>query len=754
MKHFNVAVAILLVAFALPAFAQIQITNTTDYNTADQMLLANEINESGEPYAEAVGYDLDMLDPMEPDFPTREAYVLGVENYEYSRYQLGTVVSRSGIGLHMMWSPVITQMAAMQGPEFDGSHTMGMINGYNEDDMLMMAIMHFGMNANQTPPMGAWPQFGEFVSGDPHYAQPVAPDFNMDFSTLRWDRGSMLQQLSPGAMGQSLMKQYLWAQDMLGGFHDENEDEVIPDGIVTPDGPDGMFDPDNGVYYGGDNLDGFIGQVLTAEAINKVKNLIENLAYDGDSLGGVNPMTYDPMNGLKYFPNRIAVTEEMVIDGLPPRVGAYEVVDERSDLFGQASLLWGTLSFKNMMDPDNSSDSAHLAYHSVFDGDPFPADMMSTGIPGPFDLMKGASKVIFQNLMAMHFNSEAGSFVDSVRPAASPGDKFGRDDEFKDGITTGLVHKGNRISAVSAAYTLVALDVFQEEFSGTPMAPMALDAITAQARFLMDHMADNDNRYASIVTIVGQGHGKSGAQTVEAQAAAVRGLYAAFSATGEADFLAAADAAYMALIENYYQESSEAFTTRLHQSKATYTPRVVALISGALREARLVGGHDEATGIYVGFWDRVVNEMQLAEGMATGETGGDSDFDGIPFIPEQPEGLAPVFAPEATMRLHNNDWHDRKLDRQSSRAVTILHQNDPNPFNPKTVIRFELPKSGAVDLSVYDVRGKLVQNLVRGDLGAGAHEANFQPENVASGLYYYVLNTEGEKQVGKMTLLK
>ena len=253
---------------------------------------------------------------------------------------------------------------------------------------------------------------------------------------------------------------------------------------------------------------------------------------------------------------------------------------------------------------------------------------------------------------------------------------------------------------------------------------------------------------------MGHGHGKRGPQTVAAQAAAIRGLYAAFSATGNAAYLSAADAAYTALIEEYYNEGSEAFATRHNQPVATYTPRNVALISGALREARVVGGHNEATDIYVDFWDKVVNKMQLAEGMATGETGNDSDYDGIPFIPEQPEGLAPVFAPQATLRLGSTDWHDRQRDENNSKTVAVLHQNDPNPFNPKTLIRFELPQSGAVDLSVYDLRGKLVQKLVHGDLSAGSHEAVFQPRNVASGLYYYVLNSGGEKQVGKMTLLK
>ncbi len=753
MKHLKIMAVILVAISALPAFSQVHITDTNHYNTADQMLLANEINESGEPYAEEVGYDLDMLDPMVPDFPDRAAYVLGIENYEYSRYQLGTVVSRSGIGIHMMWSPIIMANAAMMGPDFDGSHTGGMMNGYNEDDMLMMAIMGFGMNANQTPPLGAWPQFGEFIGGNPHYSQAVDSNFHMDFSTLRWDRSSMIHQISPASMGQSLMKQYLWAQDMLGGFHDGDENEVVPDGNITPDGPDGVFDPDNNVFYGGDNLDGFIGQVLTAESINKVKSLLENLAYDGSALGGVDPVTYDPMNGLRYFPRRIAVTEEMVMDGLPPRVGSYEVVDARSDLFGQASLLWGTTSFKNMMDPNNNSDEAHMAYHSVFDGDPFPASMMETGIPGPFDMMTGVSKVIFLNMMAMHYDGEMGTFVDFSLPMSMPLAKSIGAEDFQGGLTTNIVQLSNNVSAVNAAYSLVALNVFQEEFTGTPLAPMALEAMAAQADFMINHMADDNNLYASVVPIHGIGDGKRGPHTVEAQAAAVRALYAAYSATGEASYLNAADAAYEALMANFYHADDSAFATNIHSLMAEYTPRTVALISGALREARLVGGHDEATDVYVAFWDQVANKMQLAEDMPTGEVGNDSDYDGIPYISEQPEGLAPVFAAKAKLRLGTNNWGNDQENNYPA-SVAVLHQNDPNPFNPRTVIRFELSQSGTVDLSVYDLRGKLVQNLVRGDLASGSHEAVFQPKNVASGLYYYVLNTDGQKQVGKMTLLK
>ena len=729
--------AILATSFISLAHAQVQITDTSSYDTASQMLLANEINESGEPYAEALGYDLDALDPMVPGFPDQTSYVLGIENYEYSRYQLGVIVARSGMGLHMMWSPVIVGQSAMVGPDFDGSLTMAP-NGYNEDDMLMMHIMHFGHLANQTPPMNAWPQFGEFVGGDPHYAQPVDADkFQMDFSTLRWDRHAMDKRLSPGAMGQSLMKQYLWAQDMLGGFHDADEGEVVPDGVVSPDFSDGTFDPDNNVFYGGDNLDGFVGQVLTAEAINKVKFLIENLAYDGAALGGVDPMTYDPANGLRYFPHMIAVTEEMV-PGLPPRPGSLTVDDPASDLFDQASMLWGTLNFKNMMDPYNDSDEAHLAYHSVFDGDPFPAAMATNGTPGPFDLMKGASRVIFLNMAAMHFDHMAGTFVDRNEP-----------DEY------GSMVMGNHISAVNAAYAIVALGVVTEEFAGTPMADMAGHLISEQADFMIERMGNRDHLYADRINV--KGAGKGGRQTVEAQAAAVRGLYAAYSSTGNMAYANAADEAYMVLVDEYYHEDKGAFATRLNSPQATYTPQVAALLSGALREARLVGGHTEATSIYVEFWDNVVNKMQLAEDMATGETGGDSDHDGIPYIPEQYAGLAPVFAPQGVMKLKSQGAMANKSGdpgNQVSGPATVLHQNDPNPFNPMTVIRFDLARSGHVELAVYDLRGSLVQTLVSRNLGVGSHEATFQGENVASGVYYYVLNTDHGRDVGKMTLLK
>ena len=463
--------------------AQVVITSTDTFSTRDQMLLANEINESGEPFAEALGYDLDELDPMILNQPDSVSYTLGIENYEYSRYQLGTVISRSGIGLHMMWAPMIMQMAAREPDDFDGSFT-GAPNGYNEDDELMKNIMHFAMLSNGMAPMNPWPQFAEFSSGDPHLPQPVADDFQTNFSSLRWDRSLMDKTFSTGAMGQTLMKQYLWAQDMLGTFHDSDEEEVVPTGSNSPDSTDSPhFDPNNNIYYGGDNADGFIGQILTAEAINKTLFLVNSLAYDGTELGMVDPATYDPANGIQYFPHGISVTESPVAEGLPPQASALTVTDNSSDLFDQLSYLWGTLNFRNMMDPNNNSDESHWAYHEVFDGDPFPAPMSQTGMPGPFDLMMGTSKVIFMNLMAMHFDMANGTYVNTS------------------GLSGGVPQPGKEISTVNAGYITMVLALMVEEFANTSLEQMALDALNAQSSFIISSLKDPSGGYNNGFTL-------------------------------------------------------------------------------------------------------------------------------------------------------------------------------------------------------------------------------------------------------------
>jgi hypothetical protein len=590
-RIFTLFTVLLVVIFT--ANAQLVIKKDNLFRTADQMFLANELFLSGEPFAEELGYNLDDLDPMVPNSPDSIAYATGIEGYEYSRYLLGSVISRSGIGLNMMWSPMVEQMAAMEPDTFDGKFTGGMVNGFKEDDEMMKMVMHFGMLANQMAPMNPFPQFADFESGNPQLPQTVAPDFAMDFATLRWDRTQFSKVLNPAAMGQSLWKQYYWAKDMLGAFHDGDDNGIEADGIISPDSVGSPnFDPNNNVFYGGNNLDGFIGQVLTAESVNKVIFILNKLAYDGTSLGMVDPATYDPANGIKYFPHRVAVTEKSMGDMMPPMLETLTITDASSQLFDQISLLLGTLSFKNMMDP-SINDTEHYAYHAVFDGNPFPAPMSVSGMMGPYDIMAGASMVLFKNILAMHFNENAGTFVDAS------------------GLSGGAVSKGNSISSVNAGYVLLVLRDVANEFAGTALATMATDALNAQASFVWNSLKDPDGGFYNGYNIT-TGPDKS-AKKAESQAAIARGLYAAYELTNNSAYLETANEAYHFLVDRFYVSTEQIFRTEEGNNTAAYNPFNLAVLSGGLREAAIVGGQTDAATIYTRFFNKVYSPMLLAE---------------------------------------------------------------------------------------------------------------------------------------------
>jgi hypothetical protein len=89
----------------------------------------------------------------------------------------------------------------------------------------------------------------------------------------------------------------------------------------------------------------------------------------------------------------------------------------------------------------------------------------------------------------------------------------------------------------------------------------------------------------------------------------------------------------------------------------------------------------------------------------------------------------------------------------------LLKQNAPNPFNPRTTIRFDLPAAGPVSLSVYDLAGRLVKVLVEGEIPAGSHEAVWDGRDsagrgMASGGYFARLQAGGKVETVRMGLVR
>ena len=83
-----------------------------------------------------------------------------------------------------------------------------------------------------------------------------------------------------------------------------------------------------------------------------------------------------------------------------------------------------------------------------------------------------------------------------------------------------------------------------------------------------------------------------------------------------------------------------------------------------------------------------------------------------------------------------------------------LSQNYPNPFNPTTTIQFGLPADNHVQLTVYDITGRAVAQLANTLYPAGYHTISFDASNLASGMYFYRLNTGSKVLTKSMTLIK
>ncbi len=83
-----------------------------------------------------------------------------------------------------------------------------------------------------------------------------------------------------------------------------------------------------------------------------------------------------------------------------------------------------------------------------------------------------------------------------------------------------------------------------------------------------------------------------------------------------------------------------------------------------------------------------------------------------------------------------------------------LSQNYPNPFNPETEINYSLKERSFVSLSIYNLSGQLVKNLINEVKNAGFYSASFSALNLPSGVYLYKLTTNNYSAVKKMILLK
>lgn len=83
-----------------------------------------------------------------------------------------------------------------------------------------------------------------------------------------------------------------------------------------------------------------------------------------------------------------------------------------------------------------------------------------------------------------------------------------------------------------------------------------------------------------------------------------------------------------------------------------------------------------------------------------------------------------------------------------------LHQNFPNPFNPETVIKFDIPNNSRVEINIYNILGQKVAELLNKELTAGYHSVVWDASKLSSGIYFYHLKAGNQIFVKKGVLMK
>lgn len=163
-----------------------------------------------------------------------------------------------------------------------------------------------------------------------------------------------------------------------------------------------------------------------------------------------------------------------------------------------------------------------------------------------------------------------------------------------------------------------------------------------------------------------------------------------------------------------------------------------------LRAERQGGGNGRVYTIYLAVSDEYGNVSNASAQVHVPHNRKRAAIDdGAVYTVNAPEGLARSIA-----------GGEQQDDLVVAPEAYALDQNYPNPFNPSTTINFDMPDAGHVSLIVYDVRGKVVKQLVNEYRSMGVHTVSFNASDLPAGTYMYVLETNGERYVKRMSLLK
>ncbi len=584
------------------------------FTTSQAMYLANEMILSGTYFFEdAVAAGIPIT--KDKDFFN----MTSVESYWYSRYNLSNLVGKSRMGVHAVHSPYLTYKVLEQKDNVFYNRDRAERQLANREVLLGQVVpLYLQRTGFARRFEDASPLMLEFASGDPTLSRVVdinddfeggngKPDYEDDYYTVRWNPNKMDKSIDMGGVGQTLIKQALWMEYFFKQNHDD------------------------GQLLGNDAEEGFRGAMLNLMSISKMMMVKSALFYDGKDLTGINPVNYNPDEKLLYLPHRLGV--RLIQPGdIPPRPEWFTVKDKTSQLFDQASLLWGTSEYFYFSDP-NVKDNWDRVFgeNTPYDGS-IMEQQFATG------LSAGLSDVLLKNIEKMHWNDATGTLISEWAP-----DKM----------------QGTTVSIKDASMAMRALANYNRRlvYDNEEMQAKAAKMLRAQADFFLTTLQNTDGSFPNgydLTTASAIGE----TATLEAQSFAILGLMEAYKTFDEIKYFEAAQMAYNFMNRELWHEGIGVYRSYVGAEETIYTPLNLGASLGAMREIILQTKDMDEIERFKQFFVQGVNRsgIMLAEENNTGEKDVsqlDGDGDLIPqfqFAGGGKKGVAAVYASKVMIK--------------------------------------------------------------------------------------------------------
>ncbi|HEX4454135.1 MAG TPA: hypothetical protein VH143_24900 [Kofleriaceae bacterium] len=614
--------------------------NSTAFVTREHMLAAAEMQISGEPLATAMGrqltgYSRDAL-PTDIYFEADGLYWIdlagfssGVESYEYSKQPMNGLAFELGAGTPLVFGPVVNP-SGLTGSAAVANLGAIALAASRESDA-------FGTWTFASEPLawpGFWPTTHVFAQFDPTVDPTsdvelscvimsddtpsdtggpplIVGDYECDATTLHLrDRASQVTPtITPGADGFAAWKSALWAMNYLEIMHDSagnavaavDETELANVGASdnTIVGVDATGAPTAiGTYLGSSHIEGFQAMMLLTELDDRAEDWLAHFATtDGTSATGFASrgaaLAYNYASPLAWFPS-IAVSESADPSGFPRP--SYSIASADSELLDLLGIVLGYSDAFALTDLRNKDVGGSQPARAYFDGDPFPADdQLADGEATLHDRALAMLRVALIDLDRMHADPVTGIFVDHV---AMPGGA-----------------RGTTVSTTSVAYAVLALRTASRALGGAlelysnntpdtanasgPLDPLPLafpgDAsltfgaridqmLRAQAALLLASLTDATGRAYSGWDIA-TGAPVDQSDSLDAHTAAIRGLFAAYLATGDVAYRERALAVFARVQTAFYDPRARIYTSSpAPMADVEYTPLRFALLQSSLRD--------------------------------------------------------------------------------------------------------------------------------------------------------------------------